>query len=85
MDEKLTLKISKNKECKSTNSGAYDVYLNDWKLGKGVVGINLDMQAPERPKLIIECHPDHINIDGVEVETVFKNAYEEEVEIRHYD
>lgn len=85
LSDKLILKISKNKECESTSSSTYDIYLNDWKLERGVLGINLDMQAPERPLLTIECHPDFIEIDDVDVEAVFKDAFEEKEKCGFYD
>jgi hypothetical protein len=77
LSDKLILRISKNEEYESKSSSTYDIYLNDWKLGKGVRAINLDMQAPERPHLTIECHPDLIEIDDVDVEVEFRNALKE--------
>lgn len=77
MSEKLILKINRNKEKDTYRSYGYDIYLNDFKLEKGVLGINLDMKAPERPLLTIECRPDVIEIDDVVVEAVFKDSFKE--------
>jgi len=73
MEDKLILKINRNNE-DGNKSADYDVYVNDWKLGRGVLGVNLDMQAPKRPLLTIECHPDEIKIgeDGIEIDLEYQ-------------
>jgi|SRR5690625_315361 len=72
MEEKLVLRIKPKKKVDRPYSADYEVYLNDWRIGKGVSGINLDMQAPERPKLTVDFYPDHIEIEDVDVEVIFK-------------
>ncbi|EFR83087.1 conserved domain protein, partial [Listeria monocytogenes FSL F2-208] len=43
-----------------------------WNLKKGVRSIQLDMTAGIPPRLIIECFPDSIEVDGLEVEAILK-------------
>ena len=60
---RLQIKRRVTNEHKLGYSFESDVYINDYKLGHGVTGINLDMKAGARPKLTIECVPDEIDID----------------------
>lgn len=69
---KLVLSINKRKDATSNASEKYDIKLGDWNLKKGVRSIQLDMTAGEPPRLIIECFPDSIEVDGLEVETLKK-------------
>jgi hypothetical protein len=75
LDDKLKLSIKPRKE-NPTKSADYQMKVNDWELAKGVRKVTLDMDAPEKPTLIIECHPDIIEIDDVAVDAVFKDHSE---------
>ncbi|HCW3301927.1 TPA: hypothetical protein OXE66_002035 [Listeria monocytogenes] len=70
--DKLVLSINKRKDATSNASEKYDIKLGDWNLKKGVRSIQLDMTAGDPPRLIIECFPDSIEVDGLEVETILK-------------
>ena len=63
---KLTIKPSEYCEGQQMPSaGAYDAYIDDYKLGRGVTGINLDMTNPARPpKLTITADLSVIDIDA---------------------
>ncbi|EIX1091830.1 hypothetical protein MJV52_003213, partial [Listeria monocytogenes] len=43
-----------------------------------VTGIHLEILGGERPKLIIECYPERIDVDGLEVEAFLKQIEEGE-------
>lgn len=62
---KLTIKPSKYCEGQQIPSaGSYDAYIDDYKLGRGVTGINIDMTNPTRPpKLTITADLSVIDID----------------------
>jgi hypothetical protein len=61
---KLTIKRNEIDSVGSTpKSFCYDVYIDDYKLGDGVRGINLDMDAAELPVLTIKANPSVIDID----------------------
>lgn len=76
-EEKLVLSISSNGNTAGKNSAFYDIQLGDWKLGRGVRSIHLDMAADRKPKLVIECDPDLIEVEGLEVEALLKDYAEE--------
>ncbi|EEP6661089.1 hypothetical protein HCD36_002852 [Listeria monocytogenes] len=69
---KLVLSINKRKDATSNASEKYDIKLGNWNLKKGVRSIQLDMTAGIPPRLIIECFPDSIEVDGLEVEAILK-------------
>ncbi|MBC2012345.1 hypothetical protein HCB13_05595 [Listeria marthii] len=71
---KLVLSINKRKDATSNASKKYDIKLGNWNLKKGVRSIQLDMTADIPPRLIIECFPDSIEVDGLEVETLIKKV-----------
>ncbi|EMV4932765.1 hypothetical protein AAC505_002954, partial [Listeria monocytogenes] len=50
----------------------------DWKVGRFVTGVHLEILGGKRPKLIIECYPERIDVDGLEVEALLKRLKEEE-------
>ncbi|EIK7284792.1 hypothetical protein LKL46_002481 [Listeria monocytogenes] len=75
-NEKLTLSI---KTRQKEDGSAYNaIQLGDWEVGRFVTGVHLEMLGGERPKLIIECYPERIDVDGLEVEAFLKQIEEEE-------
>ncbi|EAW7232520.1 hypothetical protein ACEO3G_002067 [Listeria monocytogenes] len=70
--DKLVLSINKRKDATSNTSEKYDIKLGDWNLKKGVRSIQLDMTAGNPPRLIIECYPERIEVDGLKVEAILK-------------
>ncbi|MBX9013001.1 hypothetical protein HCG60_08130 [Ligilactobacillus murinus] len=63
--KKLRLEIKK-RVTESDDFGysyEYDIKLNGHKLGRGVTGVKLDMTASDKPRLIIECIPDELDVD----------------------
>ncbi|HDU7750753.1 TPA: hypothetical protein RF520_002880, partial [Listeria monocytogenes] len=54
------------------------IQLGDWKVGRFVTGVHLEILGSKRPKLIIECYPERIDVDGLEVEAFLKQIEEEE-------
>lgn len=81
--EKLVLSISSNGNTAGKNSAFYDIQLGDWKLKRGVRSIHLDMVADNRPKLVIECWLDQIEVEGLEVEALLKDCAEEYQKSQH--
>ncbi|EAF5428612.1 TPA: hypothetical protein NR692_002297 [Listeria innocua] len=73
-NNKLVLSINKRKDAASNASEKYDIKLGDWNLKKGVRSIQLDMTAGYPPRLIIDCSPDSIEIDGLKVEPLIKKV-----------
>lgn len=61
----IKLQIKKRITSYETNGYSYkcDVYLNGQKLGHGVTGLNLNMEAGSKPKLTVELIPDEIDAD----------------------
>lgn len=41
----------------------YQVQLGDWVLGRGVTSTQLIMDAGQKPRFIIECQPDVVDIE----------------------
>ncbi|EAF3036057.1 hypothetical protein CSX27_15400 [Listeria monocytogenes] len=75
-NEELTLSI---KTSQREDGSAYNaIQLGDWKVGRFVTGVHLEIMGDERPKLIIECYPERIDVDGLEVEAFLKQIEEEE-------
>ncbi|EHN7565253.1 hypothetical protein KJR45_001902 [Listeria monocytogenes] len=75
-NEKLTLSI---KTRQKEDGSAYNaIQLGDWKVGRFVTGVHLEILGGQRPKLIIECYPEKIDVDGLEVEALLKRLKEEE-------
>lgn len=72
--EKLVLSIKSNGDTTGKNSAFYDIQLGDWKLKRGVRAIHLDMVASDKPRLVIECDPEHIEVEGLEVEALITGA-----------
>ncbi|AVV11382.1 TPA: hypothetical protein ACV42B_003029 [Listeria monocytogenes] len=80
-NEELTLSI---KTSQREDGSAYNaIQLGDWKLGRGVRSINLDMTADRKPKLVIECDPDLIEVEGLEVEAFLKDYSKEYQKSQH--
>ncbi|ENL8317208.1 hypothetical protein AB6H52_003185, partial [Listeria monocytogenes] len=50
---------------------------------RGVRSINLDMTADRKPKLVIECDPDLIEVEGLEVEAFLKDYSKEYQKSQH--
>ncbi|EAE8883143.1 hypothetical protein BSX38_13620 [Listeria monocytogenes] len=74
ISDKLVLSINKRNDATSNASEKYDIKLGDWNLKKGVRSIQLDMIAGNPPRLIIECFPELIEIDGLKVEPLIKKV-----------
>ncbi|ENI8362928.1 hypothetical protein ABZZ30_002073 [Listeria monocytogenes] len=75
-NEELTLSI---KTSQREDGSAYNaIQLGDWKVGRFVTGVHLEILGGKRPKLIIECYPEIIDVDGLEVEALLKRLKEEE-------
>ncbi|EEO1874304.1 hypothetical protein G6H94_001646 [Listeria monocytogenes] len=75
-NEELTLSI---KTSQREDGSAYNaIQLGDWKVGRFVTGVHLEILGGKRPKLIIECYPEMIDVDGLEVEAFLKQIEEEE-------
>lgn len=75
-NEELTLSI---KTSQREDGSAYNaIQLGDWKVGRFVTGVHLEILGGKRPKLIIECYPEIIDVDGLEVEAFLKQIEEEE-------
>ncbi|MGU3981595.1 hypothetical protein ACVZFK_14530 [Listeria monocytogenes] len=75
-NEELTLSI---KTSQREDGSAYNaIQLGDWKVGRFVTGVHLEILGGKRPKLIIECYPERIDVDGLEVEVFLKQIEEEE-------
>ncbi|EGK2526962.1 hypothetical protein IOQ60_002779 [Listeria monocytogenes] len=75
-NEELTLSI---KTRQREEGSAYNaIQLGDWKVGQFVTGVYLEILGGKRPKLIIECYPERIDVDGLEVEAFFKQIEEGE-------
>ncbi|HAK0948367.1 TPA: hypothetical protein H1597_002533 [Listeria monocytogenes] len=71
-NEELTLSI---KTSQREDGSAYNaIQLGDWKVGQFVTGVHLEILGGKRPKLIIECYPERIEVDGLEVETLIKKV-----------
>ncbi|EAA0341004.1 hypothetical protein U7010_001132 [Listeria monocytogenes] len=69
-NEELTLSI---KTSQRGDGSAYNaIQLGDWKVGRFVTGVHLEIMGGERPKLIIECYPERIEVDGLKVEAILK-------------
>lgn len=47
------------------HSAGYDCVIGDWKLGKGVKKLTLEMDAFEKPKLTIEAEVDRMEIEAI--------------------
>lgn len=64
--DKMKLTVQKKITAIENNgySYNYDVLINGKKLGHGVTGINLRMNAGEKPLLTINCVPDEIDLDA---------------------
>lgn len=60
---KLQIKKRITKHQEHGYSYECDVLINGHKLGHGVTDIKLDMRAGNKPKLLIECIPDEIDLD----------------------
>ncbi|WHQ80638.1 hypothetical protein QFF56_02850 [Ligilactobacillus animalis] len=63
--EKLRLEIKK-RVTKSDDFGysyEYDIKINGHKLGRGVTGVKLEMKASDKPRVMIECIPDELDVD----------------------
>ncbi|EAC8152025.1 hypothetical protein KDG28_002500 [Listeria monocytogenes] len=75
-NEELTLSI--NTRQREDGSAYNAIQLGDWKAGQFVTGIHLEILGGERPKLIIECYPERIDVDGLEVEAFLKQIEEGE-------
>ncbi|EAC5969034.1 hypothetical protein APE62_14525 [Listeria monocytogenes] len=75
-NEELTLSI---KTSQREDGSAYNtIQLGDWKVGRFVTGVHLEILGGKRPKLIIECYPERIDVDDLEVEAFLKQIEEEE-------
>ncbi|EAF6877757.1 hypothetical protein AVL73_09530 [Listeria monocytogenes] len=75
-NEELTLSI---KTSQREDGSAYNaIQLGDWKVGRFVTGVHLEILGGKRPKLIIECYPERIDVGGLEVEALLKRLKEEE-------
>ncbi|EIR7350185.1 hypothetical protein LXH37_002050 [Listeria innocua] len=75
-NEELTLSI---KTSQREDGSAYNaIQLGDWKVGRFVTGVHLEILGGKRPKLIIKCYPERIDVDGLEVEAFLKQIEEEE-------
>lgn len=75
MENKLVLSIKpRNESVNADHSADYQFKLNDWELGRGVTKTTLEMDANSKPKLIIECHPDVVEIDGLKVEALLNDV-----------
>ncbi|HAM1263925.1 TPA: hypothetical protein H9304_001892 [Listeria monocytogenes] len=75
-NEELTLSI---KTSQREDGSAYNaIQLGDWKVGRFVTGVHLEILGGKRPKLIIERYPERIDVDGLEVEAFLKQIEEEE-------
>lgn len=59
---RITKKVDKVLE-KNGRSYSYDIQIGDWHLGRGVSDFQLTMPASERPKVVITCYPDVMDID----------------------
>ncbi|EAE9170060.1 hypothetical protein BU180_12605 [Listeria monocytogenes] len=75
--EKVVLSIKSIGDTTGKNSALYDIQLGDWKLKRGVQSIHLDMVARNKPKLVIECSLDQIEVEGLEVEALLKDYWKE--------
>ncbi|EAF3092589.1 hypothetical protein CSX19_09655 [Listeria monocytogenes] len=74
-NEELTLSI---KTRQREDGSAYNaIQLGDWKVGRFVTGVHLEILGGERPKLIIECYPERIEVDGLEVEALLEKRLSE--------
>ncbi|HCJ4664183.1 TPA: hypothetical protein NR696_002563 [Listeria innocua] len=72
-NEELTLSI---KTSQREDGSAYNaIQLGDWKVGRFVTGVHLEILGGKRPK---ECYPERIDVDGLEVEAFLKQIEEEE-------
>lgn len=72
--EKIILSINDKKhlddEKRIKLSNEYQVKLNDWELGRNVLGINLEMEAGCRPELTLKLHLDEIELNDIDFETL---------------
>ncbi|EAF8515819.1 hypothetical protein HCA18_09290 [Listeria welshimeri] len=71
-NEELTLSI--NTRQREDGSVYNAIQLGDWKVGQFVTGVHLEILGGKRPKLIIECYPERIDVDGLEVEPLIKKV-----------
>ena len=63
--EKLRLEIKK-RVTKSDDFGysyEQDIKINGHKVGRGVTGVKREMKASDKPRVMIECIPDELDVD----------------------